>query len=139
MLTMSQDVGNIPTPEDLQALDTETQSLRTETSLAKETLKQLKVELSNISSELTIKQLRESIDELETEKRHLLSRLEPLRSGVVRCVSKEEREAVTSSLTYWEKCADRRRKIVKEIWAVIAEGMGNTDEVDLDALKVNWN
>jgi 26S proteasome regulatory subunit (ATPase 3-interacting protein) len=131
-----QDVSNVPTVEDVQAIETETQALRNETASAQTTLKQLRAELISLSSELTIEQLTDGITKFEEVKAQLLDRLEPLRSGTAKPVTKEERDVVNTEFKRWNRCADRRRKIVKEIWGVIQDGMGNSDGVNLVSLKV---
>jgi 26S proteasome regulatory subunit (ATPase 3-interacting protein) len=107
--------------------------------VAQATLKRLKAELSSLSSELKVDQLRELVAQLESEKAQLTARLEPLRNGTVHAVSEEEREATQSFLAYWAKRANQRRKIVKEVWTIIAEGMGNAEGVDIGALKVRYS
>jgi hypothetical protein len=90
-----------------------------------------------LQSELTTEQLRDAIASLEAQRAELLALLEPLCSGNTRLVTKERRERVKAEWTKRSRCAARRVRIVKEIWGVISEEMGNVEGCDLGALKVS--
>jgi 26S proteasome regulatory subunit (ATPase 3-interacting protein) len=112
-----------------------TQSLRSEIQSLQATQKQLKADFAALSAELSTEQLRESIAGLESERDKIKARLEPLKAGTVQPVSREERDQVVAEVAKWKKLVDRRKKIVKEVWGVIADGMGNAEGVDLVAMK----
>jgi 26S proteasome regulatory subunit, ATPase 3, interacting protein len=73
---------------------------------------------------------------LELEQEEILSRLGPLRSGSVKPVSKEEKDAVKAALKFWTGVADKRRKIAKEMWGMISESVSMGEGIDVDELKV---
>ena len=60
---------------------------------------------------------------LEAEKKQIEARLDTLRKGKVKKITKDEREAVEGE---WKRCcavARKRDKIAKEMWATIEEGL----------------
>lgn len=72
---------------------------------------------------------------MATERDQIQARLEPLKAGTVKPVSREERDQVVSEVAKWKKVVEKRSRIVKDVWGVIADGMGNAEGVDLRALR----
>jgi hypothetical protein len=51
-------------------------------------------------------------------------------------VSEEEKDAVQAALKVWTGVAEKRRRIVKEMWGMILESVSMGEGVDVDELKV---
>jgi hypothetical protein len=58
----------------------------------------------------------------------LLERLEPLREGGSDPVDPEVKAGLESDLKVWRGCEIRRKMIVKEMWGVISEAVGNAGQ-----------
>jgi len=69
---------------------------------------------------------------MEDEKKHIEARLDTLRKGKAKKITKDEWEAVEGE---WKRCcavARKRDKIAKEMWAMIEEGLPDqTTRVEL--------
>ena len=65
---------------------------------------------------------------LETERQDLEARLESLRAGKVKKVTKEEREKVEKEWRVMRGVAVRREKISKEMWKTIEGFVGEKEE-----------
>jgi 26S proteasome regulatory subunit (ATPase 3-interacting protein) len=68
---------------------------------------------------------------MQREKAEMEGRLEMLRGGSVKPVSKEEKGQVDAELKMVGRCKDRRARIVKEMWAVIKEALPREEWADL--------
>lgn len=102
-------------------MDEEISALREETTTIGANIKSLRSTLSSLESTMSTADLRISVAAMESEKREITARLEKLRKGDVKPVSKEEREAVEKSVALWEGVAVRRGKIVKEMWGCVLD------------------
>ncbi|KAF2827333.1 Tat binding protein 1-interacting [Ophiobolus disseminans] len=120
-LTLIQDPTLTCTPEQLAALDTTTTSLRNQTIQLIATAKILRSTLSSLNSELSTADLVASVAGLESEKAEILSRLESLKQGKAKKVTKEQREQVERE---WKKAgsvARKREKVARECWRFIED------------------
>ncbi|KAF2665092.1 TBPIP-domain-containing protein [Microthyrium microscopicum] len=130
-----QDASAAPSTEEIDAMAAETLRLRTDLAAQQSTLKQLKAQLASLSNSLTLSDLQHANESLVSQQAELLARLGPLRAGEAAPVSKEERLAVQAEMKRWGGVVKRRKRIVKEIWGVVAETAGQEEGVDLVELK----
>ncbi|KAL6709535.1 hypothetical protein ACN47E_001470 [Coniothyrium glycines] len=114
-----QDANDSCTPEELAALDDEIISLRTQTANLQATAKTLRADLASLNSTLSTTDLLSAVQALEPEKAELTARLEALRAGKAKKVTKEEREAIDAEAKKWQLAARRRAKIALDMWKEI--------------------
>lgn len=107
--------------EDLAAMDKELTTLRENIATAKANEKLLRANLVSVNATLSTEGLRNSVLLLEQEKNEMAGRLQALRSGNVRPVLPEEKEAVDREWAQWSKKAGVRKKICLELWAFCTE------------------
>jgi 26S proteasome regulatory subunit (ATPase 3-interacting protein) len=84
----------------------------------------LRTNLSSLNSELSTVDLVASVTTLESEKGEILERLESLKHGKAKKVTKEMREEVERE---WKKCvglARRREKVARACWVFIEDAAG---------------
>ena len=108
-------------------MDATTTDLRNQTVQLVATAKILRSTLSSLNSELSTADLVSSVSGLEAEKAEILARLESLKQGKAKKVTKEQREEVERE---WKKAgsvARKREKIVRECWAFIEERVGEKE------------
>lgn len=116
--------------EDLAAMDKEITTLRDSIATAKANEKLLRANLISVNATLSTEELRNSVLLLEQEKIEMAIRLHALRSGNVKPVLPEEKEAVDREWVQWSKKAGVRRKICLELWSFCTEEVpeGKTKE-----------
>ena len=119
----NQDPADAMTLEELQALDGDITALRDNLGTLKSKEKLLRAGLLSINAQMSTEELRSSVSLLELEKKELLGRLEPLRSGNVKPVSLKEKETVENEWSQWSRKSAARKKICIELWDLC------TDEV----------
>ncbi|KAI9787685.1 MAG: hypothetical protein M1839_000216 [Geoglossum umbratile] len=127
-----QDPKDAATPEELVAMDKETEVLREEISALKTKQKALQLTLANLRSTPTTANLRESTDILVAEISELRSRLVPLRSGKMSPVSAEEKAAIDRGCADAERKSTLRKKIFKNLWEMTCDNLPegtNKDEL----------
>ncbi|KAL6721205.1 hypothetical protein ACLMJK_000307 [Lecanora helva] len=107
--------------EDLAALDKEIAGLRDSIATAKANEKLLQANLISVNATPSTEELRSDISLLELEKKEIVERLEKLRSGNVKPVSPEEKEAVDKEWGQWSRKAGRRKKICMELWGLCTQ------------------
>ncbi|KAA8613304.1 Tat binding protein 1-interacting [Pyrenophora tritici-repentis] len=120
-----QNAAEACTTSELAALDTTILDLRTRTTALLATAKALRSTLSSLNSTLSTADLVTHVHALEQEKTQLETRLDALRKGKAKKISREEREGVEMEWKKWGKVAKARERIVKEMWGVIEEGVGD--------------
>ncbi|EAT78054.1 hypothetical protein SNOG_14514 [Parastagonospora nodorum SN15] len=109
------------TPEQLSALDTLTTDLRNKTVHLTSTAKTLRSSLSSLNSSLSTVDLVSSVHALEAEKAEILARLQSLKEGRAKKVTKEQREEVERE---WKRAcavAKRRERVCGEVWGYIED------------------
>lgn len=125
-----QDPKNAISSEELVAMDKQIQELREIIATAKANEKSLKASLIAVNATMSIGDIRTSVIALESEKKELLARLDPLRAGTIKPVSTEEKYEVEKAWREWSRKATVRRKICMELWDFCTEEMqeGKTRE-----------
>ncbi|KAH3906404.1 hypothetical protein HBH56_203210 [Parastagonospora nodorum] len=116
-----QDPSDSCTPEQLSALDTLTTDLRNKTVHLTSTAKTLRSSLSSLNSSLSTVDLVSSVHALEAEKAEILARLQSLKEGRAKKVTKEQREEVERE---WKRAcavAKRRERVCGEVWGYIED------------------
>lgn len=108
---------------DLAAMDKEIADLRETVATAKANEKLLRANLISVNATLSTEELRSSVSLLGLEKKEILGRLGPLRSGNVKPVLPEEKEAVDKAWREWSRKVSSRKRICMELWAISTEEM----------------
>ena len=126
--------------EDLAAMDQEIAELRDTIATAKANEKLMRANLVSINATLSTEELRSSVSLLEMEKKEIVARLDALKSGNVKPVLPEEKEAVDKGWREWSRKASSRKKICMELWAVCTEEMerGKTKEEFWVCVLIAW-
>ena len=109
--------------EDLAAMDKEIADLRETIATARANEKLMRANLISVNATLSTEELRSCVSLLGLEKKEILARLGPLRSGSVKPVLPEEKEAVDRAWREWSRKSSSRKKICMELWAVSTEEM----------------
>lgn len=109
--------------EDLAAIDKEIADLRETIATVKANEKLMRANLVSVNATLSTEELHSSVSLLEIEKKEIIARLSHLRSGNVKPVLPEEKEAVDKAWREWSRKASSRKKICMELWAVSTEEM----------------
>ncbi|KAK8197044.1 Tat binding protein 1-interacting protein-domain-containing protein [Phyllosticta capitalensis] len=122
-----QTADDAATPEHLAALDTQVNTLKTNTASALAEAKTLRSTISTLGATVPLSDLRASVQILEQEVQETEERLAGLRGGEVVPVSAEEREALDAQLRKFKRAEKARKKIVKEMWATIVDGVGDKE------------
>ena len=104
-------------------MDKEIAGLRDAIATAKADEKLVRAKLVSVNAALSTEELGSSVALLEIEKQEILARLGPLRSGSVKPVVPEEKEAVDKGWKGWSRKASSRKKICMELWAISTEEM----------------
>ena len=129
--------------DDLATMDKEIVDLRDTLATAKANEKLMRANLISVNAALSTEELRSTVSLLELEKKEITARLGPLRSGTVKPVSPEEKEAVDQAWREWSRKASSRKSICMELWAISTEEMepGKTrEEVWVwVVLRVRWH
>ena len=115
--------NNAITPEQLAALDTTINNLRTETSTLQATAKTLRGTLGTLNATLSTADLVSSMTGLKEEKAEIVRRLETLKAGKAKKVTKKEMDAVDDEMKKWTGVARRREKIVNDMWRLIEDAL----------------
>ncbi|CAF9907452.1 MAG: hypothetical protein ALECFALPRED_003332 [Alectoria fallacina] len=118
-----QDPDDAMSLEDIAAMDREIADLRETIATAKANEKLLRANLISVNATLSTEELRSSVSLLGLEKKEMVARLGPLRSGNVKRVEVEEKEAVDKAWKEWSRKARSRKKICMELWVVSTEEM----------------
>ena len=61
---------------------------------------------------------------LEAKKAEITARLAKLKGGNVKPITVEEKEKIAKEWKKWKRCAGERKRIRKEVWAMIVGGVG---------------
>lgn len=98
----------------------ETTQLRDAATALKAEEKELRAALRSGSSQVPLAELKIAVARLANDKAEAVARLDKLRAGGLKPVSLEERERVSREFRKWQKCANARVKIRREMWGMIA-------------------
>ena len=107
--------------EDLAAMDAEIATLRETIATAKANEKLIRASLVSVNATMSGEELRNTVAQLEHEKKDILDRLGPLRAGTMKPVLPEEKEAVQREWREWSKKAGVRKKICMELWEMCTD------------------
>lgn len=118
-----QDPDDVMSLEDLAAMDKEIADLRETIATARADEKLLRANLISVNATLSTEELRGRVSLLELEKKETTARLDALKSGNVKPVLPEEKEAVDKAWREWSRNARLRQKICLELWAFSTEEM----------------
>ncbi|KAI9703988.1 MAG: hypothetical protein M1820_005770, partial [Bogoriella megaspora] len=118
-----QDPSDAATAEELAALDAQTESFRSSTAALRAEEKTLRSAVTSLSTTVSTSELCSCISNLEAQKQEMSARLEMLKGGTVKPVSQEAREKIETDVRMWEKIERNRRKIRKELWSIVREGL----------------
>ena len=118
-----QDPDDAMSLEDIAAMDKDITELRETIATAQANEKLLRANLISVNATLSTDELRSSVSLLGLEKKEILARLGPLRSGNVKPVLPEEKEAVEKTWREWSRKASLRKRICMELWAISTEEM----------------
>lgn len=124
-----QDPSDSASPADLTAMDAQIAGLRDETATINASLKSLRSTLSSLESTMSTADLRAAVAAMENEKEEVRKRLDSLRSGDVKPVRKEEKEAVDRELAKWERIASKRARIVRDMWGSVLDALPEGAEI----------
>ncbi|KAF2641413.1 TBPIP-domain-containing protein [Massarina eburnea CBS 473.64] len=116
-----QDPDDAYTPEKLATLDTTISELRTDTATLTATAKALRSSLSSLNSTLSTADLIANVQALEAEKNEILYRLETLKAGKVKKVTRKERDEVEKEWKTATTASKRRVKIAVDMWKLIED------------------
>ncbi|MCJ1475201.1 hypothetical protein MMC13_003861 [Lambiella insularis] len=116
-----QDPRDAASAEDIAAMDEEIAHLRDEIATMKCEERLLKANLTSLNATLSTQDLQDGLLAVDAEKKDILARLDPLRSGSVKPVMPEEKIAVDKLWKLWKTHANTRKKICMDVWAVITE------------------
>lgn len=125
-----QDPNDAISGDELVAMDKQVQELRESIATAKADEKTLRANIIAVNATMSIGDLRTSVITLESEKKELLACLGPLRTGTVKPVSPEEKDAAEKAWREWSRKATVRRTICMDLWDFCTEEMqaGQTRE-----------
>lgn len=104
-------------------MDKEIADLLETIATAKADEKLMRANLISVNATISTEELRSSVSMLEIEKKEIIARLGPLRTGNVKPVLPEEKETVDKVWREWSRKASSRKKICMELWAVCTEEM----------------
>jgi 26S proteasome regulatory subunit (ATPase 3-interacting protein) len=141
-----QDPAAHPPPGALAQLDADAAALRATTGAALAELRGAKAALAALQAGAgpSAAELRAGVAGLEEERARLAARLAALRGGGGqgegrgRLVTAEECAAARARAGKWEVVARKRRRIVREMWGVVEDWVGQAEGVDLAELKVRF-
>ncbi|KAJ6132799.1 hypothetical protein N7471_008014 [Penicillium samsonianum] len=116
-----QDPSDIATPEVAAALKLDIESLESEISNLKANEKKARAELAALHAKPRISDLRQDISRLENEESTIQARLASRHKGDPVQVSPEEREKLEKEWKYWQRHANVRRRICRDLWGQCSE------------------
>lgn len=126
-----QDPNNAVSLDDLAAMDKQIHDLHEAIATAKANEKLLRANLIAVNAAQSTDDLRASVITLESEKKEILARLGPLRSGTVTPVSTADKDEVDNAWKVWSRTAGVRKRIGLELWALCTEEMKAQAKEDL--------
>lgn len=115
------------TPDQLAALDTTINNLRTETATLQTTAKTLRATLTTLNATLSTSDLVSNVTTLEKEKTEIGRRLEVLKVGKAKKVTRKEMQGVDDEVRKWGGAARRRERIVRDMWRLIEDALPDRD------------
>lgn len=126
-----QDPSDAVSLDDLAAMDKQIHDLGEAIATAKAHEKLLRANLIAVNATQSTDDLRANIITLESEKKEILARLGPLRSGTVTPVSSADKDEVDQAWKMWSRAAGARKRIGLELWELCTEEMQAQAKEDL--------
>ena len=118
-----QDSSDSVGPDDLAAMDQQIHDLHEAIATAKTNEKLLRATLIAVNAPQSTDDLRACVIALDSEKKEILARLGPLRSGSVTPVSTTEKGEVDKAWRVWSRTAAVRKRIGLDLWQLCTEEM----------------
>lgn len=116
------------TPEQLAGFDTAINDLRSQTTDLHTTAKTLRSTLSSLNSTFSTTDLISNVQALEVEKTDIIARLDSLKAGKAKKVTKKERDEVEAEWKKWSAVAKKREKIACEMWRMIEDTLPDAEK-----------
>ncbi|KAF2121731.1 homologous-pairing protein-like protein 2 [Lophiotrema nucula] len=117
------------TPEQLAEMDSRINELRTSTSALQAEAKTLRSTLSSLNNTLSTADLISSVQAFEAQRSSIQARLDTLKAGKVKNVTKKEREEIEKEWSKWKSAGGRRQEIAREMWHLVQDVLPDgTDE-----------
>ncbi|KGO65438.1 Tat binding protein 1-interacting [Penicillium italicum] len=116
-----QDPSDITTPEVAAALKLDIERLEGEVSTLKANEKKARAELAALHAKPRISDLRQDIRRLETEESTIQARLASCHEDDPVQISPEERKKLEKEWEYWQRHANVRRRICRDLWGQCSE------------------
>ncbi|KAJ6178380.1 Chitin synthase activator (Chs3) [Penicillium mononematosum] len=129
-----QDPSDIISPEATAALKLDIERLEDELATLKANEKKARVALAALHAKPRISDLRQDISRLESEKSTIQARLASRHEGEPVQMSPEEREKLEKEWKYWQRHANVRRRICRDLWGQCSEVLPE----DITAAEL-WN
>lgn len=126
-----QDSKDIASLEDLRTMDKETDDLREAIVTARVKEKLLRASLVSVTATMSINDIQASIITLQSEKKMILARLEPLMAGSIEPASLQEKEEIDRAWKDWSQKANVIKRLCMELWAFCTEELQEQSKQDL--------
>ena len=125
------------TCEVIAALDQEISKLQEELSVIKANEKKARAALAIFEANPRLSDLRWDIQRLEEERDAIQARLADLHSEDPITISQEERDVLEQEWTRWQRDANLRRRMCRDLWGKFAENL--PDNMTSQELWVSWS
>jgi 26S proteasome regulatory subunit (ATPase 3-interacting protein) len=119
-----QDTGNVPTPEELTAIDAQVEDAKRELAEANSRVAGLQAQLQSQTSTMPTDKLRDAIGKMNIEIKEKNVRLESLKTSGYK-VDPVDREKVVKESEMLTKLLSKRRRLCMDIVGGILEGAGD--------------
>ncbi|OQE37337.1 hypothetical protein PENCOP_c010G05206 [Penicillium coprophilum] len=116
-----QDPSDITTPEIAAAIKLEIESLESEILTLKENEKKARAALAALHAKPRISDLRQAIGRLESEESTIQARVASRHEEDSIHISPEERGKLEKEWKYWQRHANVRRRICRDLWGQCSE------------------
>ncbi|KND03717.1 uncharacterized protein SPPG_01179 [Spizellomyces punctatus DAOM BR117] len=119
-----QDDLQVPSKEDLDAMDSKIAKLKDELAALKEETREAQAVLNGLTNSLTNEQIEQRLRELKEENSKLEERLSSLRSRSTRQqLSAEDRKRIDKNLEAMQKEWRKRKRMFNDMWAAVTENI----------------
>ncbi|CAI6338840.1 unnamed protein product [Periconia digitata] len=116
------------TPEQVASIDSQISDLQSATAALNTTAKTLRSTLASLNSTLSTSDLIATVQTLDAEKQEMLARLDMLKAGKAKKVTKKERDEVERGWKTAGLASRRREKIAREMWKMIEDVVEGTEQ-----------
>jgi DNA polymerase III delta prime subunit len=115
-------------PEQIATIDSTVSDLQANTTALISTAKTLRSTLASLNSTLSTSDLVANVQALEAEKQKIVDRLETLKAGKAKMVTKKERDDVEKGWKTATVASKRREKIAGEMWKIISDFLESAEQ-----------